>query len=268
MYNIEPIFDNRDIKVLITQSVSLLQAADLMDGIPCVRRVIESHLLRANQVLWHQIREQPEGWSDVGIRLQSPVIFREAMVHIIGQWNIPGAIQKERLRRLDNGEIVIRIVREKIGAMNEVKRTLERQLLEFYPLCMFHDEHHGKEPGRHHYASDIYLWQALTLIRQYISSAYMANMNHRAADGGAFLYRQIAAGNVAYMVREDLEAFHQNFAMTQKGKDCFSGAVYFIKQQLRPIVADLLNCELQSDVNPDDYQYLTNTVFGDDEMPW
>jgi len=275
VYGASPIMPNeqedKDGSSLILQCVSLLQAAESLQGAQVVRLPIEAHLLRLNQVLWHHVEHNPEAWSDIGLRLQSPLIFREAMVYIIGRWDLKGilAVRKNFLESQDSGTLVTELAIGKAHEMKEKKLNVERRLMEFYPTQMIHAETIEDVPGRAIYATDIYLWQALTLVRQYISCSYMANMHHRAPDGGANFYRCIGASGDAYLRKDTLERFHKSFAMSSKGKVCLAQAIEIIKDSLAPIANELLVDRTQVNRGPKDKPaYLLCAEFLDEELPW
>lgn len=158
----------------------------------------------------------------------------------------------------------------KAAELKDKKLRIERLLMEYYPLKMHHPETASRVPGRDAYGNDIYLWQALTLVRQYFSSAMLSNMHHRASDGGTYFYQCVGAGSDCYLRKDVLERFHQNFAMSSKGKECLRIAVLFVKEAMREIVKPLLvdhsNVNRRAgDAKP---RYLTCCEIQDEELPW
>jgi hypothetical protein len=246
-----------------------LQAAEYLDAAKTVRIVIEAHLLRLDQMIWDHVEVNAEVWSDVAIRLQSPILFREAIAHIIGKWDYPNGLKKEFLKSQDNGPAIVKLAEAKVKEIKDKKVHVERLLIEYFPEKMMHPETPGLVPGRATYATDIYLWQALCLVRQYVTSAYLNNLHHRALDGGASFYRSIGMGGDAYLGRDVLALFHTNFSMSSKGKTCLQSAVEFFKDAIKPIVADLLVLGTHGQQAPDRIlPYLTCAEILDEELPW
>ncbi len=93
----DPIFstdDDKFARALIMDAIMLLQAATYLDAIPCVRLIVEANLLRLHQALWQHITDKPEGWIHIAARLQSPLIFRECIIHIVGKFHLEGQINE------------------------------------------------------------------------------------------------------------------------------------------------------------------------------
>ncbi|KAI9732928.1 MAG: hypothetical protein M1818_007361 [Claussenomyces sp. TS43310] len=270
VYNLDPIFATTDIKYLLADALSLLNVAESLNGENCVRRVIESYLLREGNCLWKHIASRPEAWSDMAVRLQSPTLFREAMCHIVGAWKL--SIKETFLFALTNGPVIVRLAKRKVQQLDRKKQTMEEDLMHFYPHSLIHraDPVTGRMPGRHNYASDIYLWLALILVRQYISTAMFRDQHHRATDGGACLYRQISQGNAAYLIGSDLNGFWAEFEMSDRGKEALEFAVQYVKDQLRPFVSELLVDNTRAALSADApvFTYLTCCSITDEELPW
>jgi hypothetical protein len=142
--------------------------------------------------------------------------------------------------------------------------------VEFYPTDMIHTETETDIPGRAVYATDIYLWQALTLVRQFITSGIIANMHHRHPDGGVSFYRIIGKAGEAYLRNDTLQRFNETFGMSTKGKQCLQASVEAVKKGVAPIVDDLLVNNTQIKRGPNDLPlpYLTCAEILDEELPW
>jgi hypothetical protein len=267
MYNLDMHFSSTKSQPVISDCISVLQVSEFLQAVPCVRRTIESHILSQGAYTYERITEQTEPWIDVAMRIQSPVIFREGMIHLIGRWNT-GTVDMARLRSLDTGPAIIRCAEKKIAEITTKKRIIERQLVEFFPSLMRHPPPH---PIRSVYANDIWLWIALTLVRQYIAAAYASSQHHLARDGGMALYSKLAAGGEAYIDAATLAHFDQSFSLSSKSKNCLGDALTHIKHEISTLVTPLLvNRSLLP--NPLDaqgeYPYMTNAWFEDRELPW
>lgn len=263
---------------IILEAMAILQAAESLDAAKSVGLTLEAHLLRLSQLLWIHVERNPEAWADVALRLESPIMFREAVIHLIGKYDLPTGIKEYVLLKQKNGKMVLDLVKAKAAELKEFKLEVERELSDFYPSKMVHGttatvvdgRKEENVAGRAIYASDIYLWQALTIVRQYINSAYMSNMHHRSADGGIRFYRIIATGEKAYLRKDTLDRFHEVFSMSTKGKQCLEVALDIIKEHLRPIAGELLFDNLQRIRSPDEslIEYLTCSDIEDNELPW
>lgn len=270
MYNLDPIFYTGDTH-LVNDAIGLLEAATALDAVSCVRRDVETHLLRTGHFLWQRVLQDVEAWADIGMRLKSPVIFRESMIRLIGLWSVPSAINKEAILMLPTGIELLKIVEKKVSEQTREKTEVEERLRNFFPREMLHPPSNIPGTGitgRAFYANDVYMWQALTLVRQYIVQEIMAGHGHVAADGGATFYRAIGNGGVAYCRAVDLDAWHTKFDMTAKGKQRLRDALIYVKEEMKSVVADLLVTRTNIPEAQGDYPYLTYTGFKDADLPW
>ena len=194
------------------------------------------------------------------------------MAHLVGRFDLrdKDGVDKEFLKCQPNGALLMEFATKKATELKDRKLWIERMLMEHYPTRMYHPETTSKVPGRDAYGNDIYLWQALTLVRQYFASAMLSNMHHRACDGGAYFYQCIGRGGDFYLNKDVLERFHEHFAMSTKGKECMRMAVTLIKESMQKIVEPLLQDQSQISRRPDGPQprYLTCSEIEDDELPW
>ncbi|CZS98101.1 uncharacterized protein RCO7_08869 [Rhynchosporium graminicola] len=276
MYSMEPIFTSAAYRLgsgTIYDANLLLQAATWLEAVPCVRLVIEANLLRLHQMLWKHNGEKPEGWIHVAATLQSPLIFREALIHLVGKFHLKNGIDERFLRKKAHGPMTEKIwalIVQKAQELKDKKLRVERVLLEFYPLRMVHNEDPETVPGRSIYTADIYLWQALTIFRQYISSSYLSNFHHKAKDGGLSFYRTLGAAHATYLRPDTLEKFHQSFDMSIKAKGLLVAALDLVKAEARNVVAELLHDRSQLVRGPNDQprDHLTCIEILDQEMPW
>lgn len=258
----------------ILDATQLLQAAVFLDTVHSVRVIIEAHLLRLNQLLWYHIANRPEGWVHLAARLESPLMFREAMLHIVGKFHLHNGVDVELLKRPsfgDAGQTIWILINRKAAYLKQLKLNTERHLLEYYPSRMVHKEdQEAYVPGRATYANDIYLWMALTLFRQYVGSSYAMNYHHRAADGGLAFYRTLGTAEATYIRKNTLEAFHRSFDMSSKGKACLQQAIDAIKSDIKPCLSKLLVDRSQATRSPNAprLKHLTCTEIADVELPW
>lgn len=270
MCNIDPIFFAGD-EPLVNDALRLLQAAELLNAEPCVRRDIETHLLRTGNYLWQRVLRDVEYWADIGMRLRSPVIFRESMIRIVGLWNVPSAINKQTLLNTANGVRIYDIAGKKVQEQIVRKMEIEERLRTFFPRVMLHPPSNDPDvatPGRAFYANDVYYWQALTLVRQYIVKEIMSGHGYAAGDGGSKFYNAIGTGGGSYCRAADLEEWHKKFDMTAKGKQRLRDSLNTVKEELKSVVAELMISRSNIPRLPGDYPYLTFTEFRDDELPW
>jgi hypothetical protein len=139
-------------------------------------------------------------------------------------------------------------------------------MMGYYPKIM-RKTTHAKTPARTDYTSDIYMWMVTSVFRQWFAQSLCEGGGRAARDGGARLYREIGDGvGGAYLGREVMEAFHQLFPMSGKGKGCLATAVRQFKAEIKDYVAPLLVNHSQAQLPSRDY--LTCTEVLTDDLPW
>jgi hypothetical protein len=144
MYGKMPVFTDDHIhgaNPYIHDAIALLQASEFLEAAKHVRLPIEAHLLRLNQVLWTHIENNAEAWADVGIRLESPIIFRNAMAHIVGRYDLKtpkNRVDKGFIEDQATGHWILDLAERKAAELKNKKLLIERRLMEFYPSKMLH----------------------------------------------------------------------------------------------------------------------------------
>ncbi|TAQ84521.1 hypothetical protein B7494_g7162 [Chlorociboria aeruginascens] len=247
LYFIEPSITNDQDdggSYYIHDIATLLLGAEHLGAAAAVRNTCESYLLHLDQTLWTYIGSKPEHWADFGFRLQSSMIFKEAMIHVVGAWDLPGALKKDVFNNFENGEAIVRLALLKARELKEKKVAVERRLTEYYPAEMMHVANPTTDvPGRAH---------------------------HRGEDGGVDLYRKIGKGGEAYVDKATRDNFHRSFNMSARGQTRFEEALSLIKGGWKVIVQELIIDNLVADRGPNakDLAYLTCTNILDAELPW
>ncbi|RDL41525.1 uncharacterized protein BP5553_01504 [Venustampulla echinocandica] len=252
---------------LIKEVNDVLLVAENLKAVSAVKDVLEAHLLRLGSQLWVYVSEDPDEWASLGGRMESPLIFREAMIHVVGKIDAKIHIDRDHYARDDLHKRILLLAEEKVRELKARKVACEGDLVAFTPARLMHREENGVVPDRSVYANDIYFWQAHSLIRQYIASAFHKNLHHRAKDGGYKLYRTLYKGGNAYLDITNLPQFFEVFAMSSKGKRILGDAVLSVKHDLKPLLDDLMKDRRQNG-HGEELGYLTCTEITDEELPW
>ncbi|TVY45584.1 hypothetical protein LSUB1_G000942 [Lachnellula subtilissima] len=209
IYNIEPDLTKDEKKNAgigyIADAVAVLLAAEHLDALHSLHITLEGIFLRLGQLLWHHMAAKPERWAFMAARIRSPILFREAMVHVVGKLDMKQDIDQRWFMSNPLRRKILELAEKKVKEIKEKKLEVERRLLEYYPPRMMHIQKGSVVPSRAVYDTDIYLWQARSLVQQYISSSYFSNLHHRGPDGGVHFYRTIGYGGEAYLCKDSLE---------------------------------------------------------------
>ncbi len=112
------------------------------------------------------------------------------------------------------------------------------------------------------------MWMTVALFRQWFAQNICENRNLTAADGGAYMYRQIAAGGSAYLNHTKLATFHQYFPMSPKAKNVLENHMNSLKAELQTFPGELLKNRSQIDDSQDPLPYLTCAIIEKQDLPW
>ena len=260
-YNKKPDLDDTNIATVLNDCVGLIDVAENLGSIQTISESVDIALLRQGQVLFRSIAANAIAWADLAFRVRSPTIFKEAMIHLIGQWN--------RLPQADRDTLnpeVLKICQRKHDELNLMKQAIEIRILGHYPGVV--QRQALTNPGRMSYSNDIYMWMVLSLFRHWFSQSICEQRNFLCKDGGATLYRQIGEGGYTYLDRKTLEGFHTYFPMSGKGMSVLENHLSVYKQELKPFVSELLTHRSQLDITKEPVPYLTCCVVEKSDYPW
>lgn len=242
----------------------LLDVADTVGATKHISEVVDLALMRHDAVLWESIARNPAVWAELGRRVKSPTIFKEAVGHIVGQWTM---LKTEAIEGLPQD--IRKLCQRKWDELELAKRAIEIRIAGHYPpfLC----RNHAEKPHRTAYATDIYMWMCLCFFRQYLSQSGTDRKNRLAADGGYQWYKQIEAGGAAYLDHEAMRTFHQFFPMSSKACGVVEAHMNVLKDEVKIFVRDLMIVRTHLDpgtLSDIDKPWLTCALVTDEDLPW
>ncbi|CAG8949010.1 hypothetical protein HYFRA_00002138 [Hymenoscyphus fraxineus] len=254
-------------KRFVARTIGVLILAEEHGAMDAVGRFLEMLYLRMGQRLWDYIRGNPETWINIATRIQSPIIFREAILHCVGK--IDSRYQRINPAQFRNkGPVFLaieKLIQKKIDQLKVLKKKTEEDLINFWPVAMFHPHSSNAYiPDKSVYASDIYL-----IWMQYIANAFTRDYHHRADDGGIRLYRTIAEAGVTYLTSASLHNFTSRFAMSARALEILTKAVEDCKTEAAEYMKELTRDNTQGQSNTTArLGYLTCVWVEDDEFPF
>ncbi|KAI9811970.1 MAG: hypothetical protein M1832_000634 [Thelocarpon impressellum] len=260
-YSLKPIIDDSSLTTTVRDSVGLLSVAEAVGSVDVISELVDVALLRQGQTLFSAIGRNAGAWSNIALRVRSPVIFQESIIHLVGQWP---AMSMEERGKLDKE--VAEVCRAKHEQLQLVRQSVEIRLLGHYPSLVQRDT--AEAPGRTTYSGDIYMWMAIGLFRHWFSQSICEERGRAAKDGGTTLYRQIATAGYAYLDRKALHGFHQYFPMTIKGAACLENNLSAYKEELKQFVSPLLLNRSQLQPEKEAVPYLTCCKVEREDIPW
>jgi len=252
----------------LSDCYKLLQISDYLGCTSLISKPIEVALFKHGQDLFRAISGAPYAWVGMAIRIHSELIFRECMIHLVGNWKV----YKQSTRNISALREIpgLRALVEKYHRqlLNQCKE-LELALLALYPGEM-------QQPAedlpikREAYAKDILVWMALTFFRHWIGQRLIMEKGRHSIDCGYELYQQIGTAGEAYMDKSVINQFHTKFPMTKKALNVLENHLFEIKECMKEVVDNhkILKSNCQLDVHRFPVQYLTCTEFRKVDYPW
>ena len=262
-YGKRPHFDDSNFDSIAAGCISVIEVAQFLGCVDKVREPIERTLQKQGQSFYRAIAANAVPWMDIGQRLRSHLIFKESLIHVVGQWNAFGVEDKERL----DGD-VLTIIERKHAELRAFKQATEFRMVGHYSPNCFRDESYRK--GRNNYCNDIYTWMCLGLFRQWFGQNVNEGNNYAAPDGGAAFYRKIGEGGEAYLDKDDIDAFHNHFPMSYKANAVFADRLCNYKHEIKGYVEPLIVNHAMIDTDRFPLPYLTCTVVQSSkgDYPW
>ncbi|CAE6997472.1 hypothetical protein P3342_000612 [Pyrenophora teres f. teres] len=267
-YNKELSIDDTDMSAALSDCYQLLQIGDYLGCTGLIRNPIEVALLKHGQELFRAIQSAPYAWVEMGYRIRSELIFRECMIHLVGNWKTykadetthPYLTVVPQLRPL---------VEKYHSVLIDKCRTMELALMSHYPghIRLPVDDLPIK---REAYAKDILVWMALTFFRHWVGQRLLLGAGFHGVDCGYELYKQISTAGEAYMDKSVINQFHTRFPMTKKALNVLENHLLEIKECMKDLVDQhmILKSNCQLDIHRFPVGYLTCTEFRKADCPW
>ncbi|CAO2653959.1 Nn.00g106920.m01.CDS01 [Neocucurbitaria sp. VM-36] len=267
-YNKELSIDDTDMTAGLSDCYYLLRISDYLGCTNMVSKQIEVALLKQGQDLFRAIQVSPYLWVDMAYRIRSEPVFRECVIHLVGNWKA-FKVNRSALDRVREIPGLRALIEKYHRALLAKGKDLELAVLSNYPgnIAIPADELPIK---RETYAKDILIWMALTFYRHWIGQRLIIDKGRHSADSGYELYKAFGTGGEAYMGKHVINQFHTKFPMTKKAMNVLENHVLEIKEWMKDVVkqSGILKWNCQLDVNRFPVKYLTCTDFQRGDYPW
>lgn len=258
-------------KFVLHAIVGLTDVAEAVGSIHIVSLAIDNALVKQGQLLYRSIATHATAWADLALRVRSEIIFRDAIVHMVGQW---GVLSKDKEAMEVMHPQIRTLCADKHKQLDEMKSAIELRIMGHYPLHLQRlAPGTGTGPGSTtlrgtgnsvkttRYQGDVLSWMALNLFRHWLGQHVCAEMNRKAADGGYVFYHALAAGGDKYVDHDAIENFTQYFPLSKKSRNAFEGHLGTLKEGVKPYVHALVQHKSQflpSFSHATDHPYLQN----------
>ncbi|CCE27358.1 uncharacterized protein CPUR_00832 [Claviceps purpurea 20.1] len=287
IYNCRPMLDNVDTFRACMQCELLLTLADQYDALTVVAPCVEHHMLQFQSRLWKEMAKDVRGYFELGYLARSKVIFKEALIHVVGRWYL-----SQKRPDLDVPDFVLDIAEDKVCKLQEKASRVEYQL---FRLSLTTEQGKRVRP-----AHDYLDWLVVSLFREWLADntkprilpAFTieseSNNGHHSDDNIQYIpptysicqvYRDLGSDSPsAFLDHKDCEAFLALSPQlyTPENLDRFQKRMADLKALARDLVRPLLHNSLELDVsspnvsykNFDKPFYFTCTTVEDDDIPW
>ncbi|CRG87700.1 hypothetical protein PISL3812_04720 [Talaromyces islandicus] len=243
-YNIEPNLKGSSLQTVLEKCVRLMDTAESIDAVVAVRPHVDNALMRQGQLVYRSVLASPIPWGNLALRVHSPTIFNEAVVHLVGKWN---SMLKQDKREMDPR---LRAVCErKAEELYKIKGAAEMRIAGHIPPDCWRraDRDHI---SRASYSNDVYMWMAISIRHQWFHQVVGIERRGRdGVDGGARLYKAIYEEGPSYLNAEDYVNFHNLCPMSQKARTILYDKVRQIKWEVRKYVKSLMQNKTQLELN-------------------
>lgn len=258
-----PEINENNLQTVLQSCIGLIDITESIRASSAIRQSVDIALLRQGQILFRSIAASPIEWGNLAIRIHSPPIFRDAVIHLVGKWN---QFTEEDRRRLTGN--LRELCEKKHKELQTRKKAIEIGILGHYPQSLYRRA--GKDNiSRTAYSNDIYWWMAISIYRQWFCQAVSEGRNRVAPDGGAAFYRSIGKAGSAYLDTQDYANFHNLFQMSTKGRTILYDKLRLLKFEVRKYVSSLLVNRSQLDIEAEgELQHLTCCEVTWADMPW
>ncbi|KAF7948429.1 uncharacterized protein EAE97_003840 [Botrytis byssoidea] len=254
-----------------SQSMLLIKIANRYDSVKVVRPHIVAALLSLGRSLYASIRRNPPQYLLLANKLQCAPIFKEALIHIVGQYpSWPWLTKEDRM-----SQVLGKVIQMKFDDLQDMRFKINDAL---FQSCLVKEKVRVSINNFDKSTFDMWIivqiwhdWfsqqlRQCKMVRRYENRSVEKNM-----------YRLIAQGGEAYLgidnVMAMIEPFRAGLETREWGhwkKDQVELQLNMLKKYASDNVKGLLVNQLMGDTggNAGEIEYLTCTNVHEDELPW
>ena len=74
------------IKPVINDIFGIIGVAEYLQCVDAVAWQLENCLVHQGQMVWVSVAANPTAWAELGLRIKSELVFKEAVIHLVGRW--------------------------------------------------------------------------------------------------------------------------------------------------------------------------------------
>ncbi|KAF7879505.1 hypothetical protein EAF04_000701 [Stromatinia cepivora] len=270
-YNCPPAISTADVSNAMRQSNLLIKVATLYDSLKIVRPHIIASLLSQGRDLYSAIRQDPPRFLILAAKLQCTPIFKEAFVHIVGQFpSWPWPTPQDRV-----DPTLGKFIEKKTDDLQKKKHKVTDAL---FQSCLVKD---GVRVSINNLEKTTFdLWVMVQIWHDWFSQQLHKCAHarlHEHASVEKNMYRLLAQGGDAYLKIDDVMSMVEPFKAVSEAREWGHWEKDQVELQLNIMkgfaakkVKDLMVNELMGDSSGVDSElaYLTCTKVDEYELPW
>ncbi|KAI5204175.1 hypothetical protein E4T39_03707 [Aureobasidium subglaciale] len=274
--------NDKSIETLLPDAMGLIEVAEKLGSVSMIAKLIEISLLGKGQDFFKAVSVSPVVWIDVALRLESKILFKEALVHLTGKYNTLSLMPPDNsfLRKNPRARSVLDQLKPELRDLLERKHKELKKLCQavevgvstHYPSGIQKSAVTGRADrdgtGRAQYARDVFTWISVALYRHWWGQTLAGDANHNNRFGGHDIYVRLHEGGQAYLTREITIGFNTHFPMSNKAQAVVENNLDIIKAGIVPIVAPLMKNESQLDLVNNPVKWLTCTKVKGADYVW
>ncbi|KAF5873569.1 uncharacterized protein Bfra_005032 [Botrytis fragariae] len=266
-----PTISTTNVTAAAKQSMLLIKIANLYDSAKVVRPYIVASLLSLGRSLYASIRRNPPHFLLLAYKLQCAPIFKEALIHIVGQYPSWPWLTKENRMGPDLGSVI----QKKVDDLQDMRFKVNDAL---FQSCLVKENVRVSINNLNKSTFD--MWIIVQIWHDWFSQQLRQCKMVRLHENRCVektMYRLIAQGGDAYLNIDDvmtmIEPFRAGSETREWGhweKDQVELQLNILKKYASENVKGLLINELMGDTggNADEIEYLTCTEVLELELPW
>ncbi|KAF7897217.1 hypothetical protein EAF00_005445 [Botryotinia globosa] len=254
-----------------SQSMLLLKIANLYDSVKVVRPYIVAALLSLGRSLYASIRRNPPHFLILANKLQCAPIFKEALIHIAGQYpSWPWLTKEDRM-----GHDLSKVIQMKFDDLQDMRFKINDAL---FQSCLVKEKVRVSINNLNKSTFD--MWIIVQIWHDWFSQQLRQCKMVRRHENRSVeknMYRLIAQGGDAYLNIDDVMAMIEPFRAGSETrdwghweKDQVGLHLNMLKEYASENVKVLLVNELMGDTggNAGEIEYLTCTNVHEHQLPW
>lgn len=260
-HNMMPEIDRQDVRKSLRQTENINGAAQIYRCLPLVRHYLSNEMLQLGRELFKAILLDPPRWLLLALLFQCAPIFKEAMIHIIGNYpHYPWT----KVLASDLPQAVLDLIRKKVDELRALKASIDRDLFTS-SICISGESLTFPTLPKANFDT----WFIVQLWQDWFRHSITKHFNAKHTIGA--LYRLMARGGDGYL---DYKSVLESLA-SYKGKSFGSWNLELVEADLRIMkdfaqkrVKELVVNNSMLDVEEEVILHLTCIMVQLKEMPW